>query len=823
MGIRRPSTYSYPPKFNKLEDVENYTKRLYAELLENDSRGEEITARATDKDLKELFVRPEWYGAKGDGVTDDTAAIRAAETALGTTGGIVIFGAKTYLTQQIYYTSKDHFVGQGAGITTLKLKAASNTSLFTRADVYYAGGTGDGWPSVNAITEMTDVSIEGMTLDGNQANQTAPTSASWDWLVYFERVNGGYIRNCNIINGKTGGVIIQQCKRVVCENNYLYDCTQDGSDRNYITTFRNWTGGDYLTYPAGLGANIVRNNVADVPVAKKTYVGYGISAEYTTGDIIEGNTVFNGDMGGESCHTLSITNNKVYNGTITMSDTDNSYPYGNIICFNEVSYPSRSSTAAGVNGIGIGAVYNNNLTIVGNTVKNGTKTGAGPTWGYIAIGNCADSVIADNHVIAPTAYSDVSGVVVNDCDNTKVIGNDVAVNDSSGIYVASDGVKIIGNTILQEKVAADSYGVHTTGENCVIEGNSFDNFEFAVNSTTTGNNIIGVNVYTDCTSLVYESVQGAAIYGKIGSQKIYRSAAAPTAGTWAVGDICWKTSMSSEVTPGWFCTAAGTPGTWSEMPYVMSTILGFGTYGIYALTSGAMPYKESVIDTVADGAFENWTSPTDATSWTESLSGTSTINQGSGVGNVHGGSSSCRLDVDASNSTVYVTQGVTLVAGRQYTLSLWYKTEAAKTAAIQMGNSAWDVWLKADGSWTATNTLPELAASTSWKEYEINFTAHPSYTDYNIELGSGAGGWGVATSSSVYFDDLSISNVPILEESPLTTDGTDVDNSGVYKVSGVQVIGAQQAAITDADAGTLLAKFNTLLAELRTHGLIDTA
>jgi hypothetical protein len=78
VGIRRPSTYSYPPKFNKLEDAENYSKRLYAELLENDSRGEEITARATDKDLKELIVRPEWYGAKGDGIHDDTAAIQAA-------------------------------------------------------------------------------------------------------------------------------------------------------------------------------------------------------------------------------------------------------------------------------------------------------------------------------------------------------------------------------------------------------------------------------------------------------------------------------------------------------------------------------------------------------------------------------------------------------------------------------------------------------------------------------------------------------------------------------------------------------------------------
>jgi hypothetical protein len=93
MGIRRPSTYSYPPKFNKLEDAENYSKRLYAELLENDSRGEEITARATDKDLKALIVRPEWYGAKGDGVTDDHVAIESANAV----SGNIVFADKTYL------------------------------------------------------------------------------------------------------------------------------------------------------------------------------------------------------------------------------------------------------------------------------------------------------------------------------------------------------------------------------------------------------------------------------------------------------------------------------------------------------------------------------------------------------------------------------------------------------------------------------------------------------------------------------------------------------------------------------------------------------
>jgi len=56
---------------------------------------------------------------------------------------------------------------------------------------------------------------------------------------------------------------------------------------------------------------------------------------------------------------------------------------------------------------------------------------------------------------------------------------------------------------------------------------------------------------------------------------------------------------------------------------------------------------------------------------------------------------------------------------------------------------------------------------------------------------------------------------------------SQVDVSGEYKVSGTQVVGAQQPAIPNATGGTTVdvearAALNQLLAELRTHGLIST-
>ncbi|MCX6653631.1 MAG: hypothetical protein NTY03_00770 [Candidatus Bathyarchaeota archaeon] len=52
---------------------------------------------------------------------------------------------------------------------------------------------------------------------------------------------------------------------------------------------------------------------------------------------------------------------------------------------------------------------------------------------------------------------------------------------------------------------------------------------------------------------------------KFGSIVMAYGTTAPTTGTWAVGDICWRTAPTATTTPGWVCTTAGTPGTWTAM------------------------------------------------------------------------------------------------------------------------------------------------------------------------------------------------------------------------------------------------------------------
>ena len=52
----------------------------------------------------------------------------------------------------------------------------------------------------------------------------------------------------------------------------------------------------------------------------------------------------------------------------------------------------------------------------------------------------------------------------------------------------------------------------------------------------------------------------------VGLNHITFGAAAPTAGAWAKGDICYNTNTSATGIPYWQCTTAGSPGTWTASP-----------------------------------------------------------------------------------------------------------------------------------------------------------------------------------------------------------------------------------------------------------------
>ena len=115
-------------------------------------------ARSNVFKLRDIVnVKDPQFGAKGDGVTDDTAAIQAALDAVYTAGGgRVYLPPGTYIVTQIQLRDDVELFGESRGSTTLKLKASANTDIIIK----HASDTG------------LNVGLRHLTVNGNQSNNT---------------------------------------------------------------------------------------------------------------------------------------------------------------------------------------------------------------------------------------------------------------------------------------------------------------------------------------------------------------------------------------------------------------------------------------------------------------------------------------------------------------------------------------------------------------------------------------------------------------------------------------------------------------------------
>ena len=206
---------------------------------------------------------------------------------------------------------------------------------------------------------------------------------------------------------------------------------------------------------------------------------------------------------------------------------------------------------------------------------------------------------------------------------------------------------------------------------------------------------------------------------------------------------------------------------------------------------------------IQDGDFFNWkvTAPTtDLYYWIETTAGTSTINRD--TIQVQVGNYCVRMDVDALDSQVGIEQDFSLRRNRSYRLAFKYLNSAAvKTAKFMLWNSILNVYLKADGTWTAVPTYVQLPNTLTWADYSLDFTSHPDFVNYELHLEND-----VAASSSIYFDNVGILTAGI---AALISDITE----GLFPrgYNNIQVIGTmgEVGAVPEAikQAAVILAKW----------------
>jgi hypothetical protein len=129
------------------------------------------TGGTTARTLADLFadiINVKTYGAKGDGSTDDTAAIQAAFDAIPTAGATVYFPPGTYnVTAQLTLTDKPiHLFGDGMFISNIKWlsSATSDGILLTQTDDDYT-------VTVEGLTLLSEKAAVGTALKIDMSGQ----------------------------------------------------------------------------------------------------------------------------------------------------------------------------------------------------------------------------------------------------------------------------------------------------------------------------------------------------------------------------------------------------------------------------------------------------------------------------------------------------------------------------------------------------------------------------------------------------------------------------------------------------------------------------
>lgn len=351
------------------------------------------------------------FGAKGDGITDDTAAIQnAIDAAAAAGGGQVYMPTGTYIVSGgeepsdgcLMLKSNVYLYGDGMGATTVKVADGSDTKI-----------TG---VIRSAYGEQThDFGVSNLTIDGNRDNTTGKIDG---WFNGYIPGEAGYDSN------------------VTLDSVEIKDCSGYGFDPHEQTVNM-----------------VIKNSVSH---------GNGLDgfvADFLSDSTFENNVAYDNDRHGfnivTSTHDFTLTNNVAYNNGGT----------GIVVQRGSEDIPSPSNitiTGGEVYGNGAEGVLiklSSEVTVSGVDIHDNASAGV-RIYGsnHVAI---IDNTLNNNSLGSPVpeiiiqSYDDtlgVSGKYFNGSDNT-IQGNIISGSNLSTYGVAernedgTDRNAIIGNTI----------------------------------------------------------------------------------------------------------------------------------------------------------------------------------------------------------------------------------------------------------------------------------------------------------------------------------------------------------------------------------------
>lgn len=418
--------------------------------VEHNSDGTLIKKVVQQGDLF-INVKDAAYGAKGDGVTDDTSAINSAISAAATNGGSIYFPVGTFMTTGILISSQNNLHIKGAGNASIIKLLANNTN------------------DVLKLTSCNNFIISDLTVDCNRAGQTQGTDEDKQNGIHLVSCNKFFIKSIASINSFMSGIRLGLYTQNTggCTDGEVTNCYINAGGTNGDQGIGIWNsqrisvtnctvnqggwGGIVFTYSDYCTAvgNVCYNNVYTIGGA--TNGGHGIALEGARWCVVAGNVCYNNNVHGvhlendpqtsaRNCLDCVISNNTCYNNiegifvghasrcTFTGNQCNNNSQYGFELSANADTCIVEGNISEANTLIGFW-IKASNSGIIGNIARSNS------TQGFLVQGGVSNVELSNNVAVSNT----LAGFDIRGTTNCVITGN-VAVNNSAqGFIIQNDG------------------------------------------------------------------------------------------------------------------------------------------------------------------------------------------------------------------------------------------------------------------------------------------------------------------------------------------------------------------------------------------------
>ena len=457
------------------------------------------------------------FGALGDGVTNDTAAIQAAANAVTSTGGVLLFPAGVYVvTTAIAVKSNTAVVGQGATLLAAASGFSVNSAIITNQNntattltdhdiavrgitLDYGTSTPGGGAHAIDFQFVRNVSIVGCTFQCRGAGNATALKGCYNtltsgctaygfincaydhwWTPRKARVIGCYAETAssaqmvNFNPEPTSGSGVFAASEFVLADNQFYATGANAvpiqieplgtgnTVRNAVikgNTFVNVT----LYIRGGVNGITVADNIFDMPLGGQSAISCYLKAGDAPVDVsITGNTVLNPTTVGANIAVIRIwtssavlTGNMVIGGTVNGIDTSTFTPIvmANYVSNGLINTPNAISQTGSINNTPIGQQGAAAGAFTALSATSLTTTGAVTPSGGVHLG-----------AVVASAYNDFSKhieITTNVAGFTKTAGNELNyVTDGGGNHMFYVGatqiayVNALGVNMLQGGLVA---------------------------------------------------------------------------------------------------------------------------------------------------------------------------------------------------------------------------------------------------------------------------------------------------------------------------------------------------------------------------------